>query len=270
VPVRIAHLQNCYWDWSMKLRLLDRAASIFAIKALACSDAVRHFYQKELYYPAAKLEVVYNSVDLERFQALPGRPEARHLLGLPQDALIVICVAFLDEQKGHRYLLEAMLKVRVAFPETLLLLVGDGSLCQNLAREVEDKQLTSTVRFLGRRTDIPLILAASDLFVLPSLWEGLPLVLTEAGAIGLPVVATHVDGIPEVIKDGATGLLVPPANSERLAEAILTLLYDPARRLEMGKRARQLMREQFSISQIARDMEFLYCELLGASKKNDA
>jgi glycosyltransferase involved in cell wall biosynthesis len=265
VPVRIGHLQNVHRYWPIKLRLLDRAASIFATKSVACSEAVRQFYQNELSYSAAKLEVVCNSVDLKRFHALPDRSEARRLLGFPRDALIAICVAALDEQKGHRYLLEAILKVRAALPETLLLLVGDGSLRQKLEQDVQSRELTSTVRFLGRRTDIPLLLAASDLFVLPSLWEGFGIVLTEAGATGLPTVATDVDGIPEVINDGVTGILVPPANGELLAEAILTLLHDPARRIEMGTRARQFVRERFSISQIARDMELLYLSLLSKS-----
>jgi glycosyltransferase involved in cell wall biosynthesis len=264
VPVRIAHLQNCHWHWPKKLRLLDRGASMFATKSVACSEAVRRFYQNELSYRGANLKVVYNSVDLKRFQGLAGRSKARHLLGLPQDALIVICIASLEEQKGHRYLLEAMLNVRAALPETLLLLVGDGSLRQKLEQEVERKKLAPNVRFLGQRTDIPLLLAASDLFVLPSLWEGLPLVLTEAAAAGLPTVATYVDGIPEIIKDNVTGSLVSPENSERLAEAMLKLLRDPSSRREMGKRAREFAGQQFSIDRITRDIESLYCELLQA------
>ena len=265
VPVRIAHLQNCHWRWPLKLRLLDSGASMFATKSVACSEAVRQFYQKELSYRAADLKVVYNSVDLERFQGLPGRSKARHFLGLPQDALIVICVASFDnEQKGHRYLLEAMLNVRAALPETLLLLVGDGSLRQEREQEVERKNLAPNVRFLGQRTDIPLLLAASDLFVLPSLWEGLPLVLTEAAAAGLPAVATTVDGIPEIVKEDVTGSLVSPKNSEGLAEAMLKLLRDPSRRREMGEKARELAGQQFSVNRITRDIELLYRELLQA------
>jgi L-malate glycosyltransferase len=268
VPVRIGHRQNVYRYWGTKLRLMDKFASIFATRTVACSEAVRRFCQEELYYPAAKLDVIYNSVDLKRFESLPERYDARHQLCLPENALIVTCVALLDEQKGHCYLLEAIVNVRAVFPDVLLLLVGDGSLQQELKEEVRLKQLTSSVRFLGRRTDIPLILAASDVFVLASLWEGLPLALTEAAASGLPAVATRVDGIPEVVKDGITGFLVPPANSGLLAEAILALLHDPGCRLEMGKRAREFARDQFSISKITRDVELLYLSLL--SNRNRA
>ena len=161
-----------------------------------------------------------------------------------------------------------MHEVYAAFPETLLLLVGDGDLRQQLEQGAREA-LSGNVRFLGRRMAIPLILAACDLFVLPSLWEGLPLVLGEAGAAGVPAVATNVDGIPEIIDNGVSGLLVPPQNSELLADAILTLLHNPERRIEMGKKAYQRVNERFSISRITRDVESLYFELLnGRDRKN--
>jgi glycosyltransferase involved in cell wall biosynthesis len=269
IPVRIAHLQNTHCYWPVKLRWMDRAAATFATGAVACSGAVRNFYQERLHYPAAKVAVIHSSVDIQRFRTLSSRIEARQRLNLPKDGLILVCVASLTEQKGHRYLLEAMREVSAAFPETLLLLVGDGELREQLEQGARQKLLNGTVRFLGRRMDIPLLLAASDLFVLSSLWEGLPLVLAEAAAAGVPAVATNVDGIPEVIDDGVTGLLVPPQNSEVLAAAILTLLRNPEHRIEIGKRAHQLINERFSMSRIARDVESLYFELLTAVHKKN-
>lgn len=237
---------------------------MFADKAVSCSEAVRRFYEKEIHYPAAKLELMHNSVDIDRFQELPDRCEARHLLRLPQDASILVCIASLEQQKGHRYLIQAMRRVQAAFPRVQLLLVGDGSLRQTLQTFVAAKGFGRTVHFMGRRNDIPTILAAGDLFVLPSLWEGLPLVLAEAGIAGLPAVATSVDGTPEIIIDGVTGLLVPPANSELLAEAIIALLHDPTRRLEMGKQARAIVKKQFSMSSVAERMGSLYLSLLSS------
>jgi glycosyltransferase involved in cell wall biosynthesis len=267
VPVRIAHLQNVYAHWRLKLRLFDRTASTFANKAVACSEAVRRFYENEIYYPARKLEVFYNSVDTDRFQHLPTRSDARRRLGLPQAPAILICIASLEQQKGHPYLIEAMLKVRTALPDVLLLLVGDGSLRRKLEGDVESSGLTTSVNFLGRRTDIPLLLAAADLLVLSSLWEGLGLVLAEAGASGLPVVATRVDGIPEIIRDRVTGLLAPPRNSEFLADAIVSLLQDDRRRLEMGENARNLVNERFSMGRVAKRMGCLYSNLLASSDR---
>jgi glycosyltransferase involved in cell wall biosynthesis len=262
VPVRISHLQNCYWHWPTKLRLLDKSTSVFATKSVACSEAVRRFYRKKMWYCGSAIHVIHNSVDLKRFQGLPGRIEARRLLGVPDDALLTSCVASFDEQKGHVYLLDAMFRVRAAAPKALLLLVGEGSLRRKCEHDVESGGLAGSVRFLGRRTDIPLILAASDLFVLPSLWEGLPLVVAEAGAASLPVVATRVDGTPEIVRDGITGLLIPPKHSELLAEAIVMLLQDSARREQMGKKARNVVKEQFNMNKIAERIETLYLDLL--------
>jgi glycosyltransferase involved in cell wall biosynthesis len=211
---------------------------------------------------------MYNSVDFDRFQNVPSRREARFQLGLPQDAPILICIASLEVQKGHACLIEAMLKVRAACPRALLLLVGNGGLRRKLEKDVEIGQLLRNVTFLGHRTDIPLLLAAADLFVLPSLWEGFGLVLAEAGASGLPAVATSVDGIPEIIKHRVTGLLVQPGNKDLLAEAIVTLLQDDRRRLEMGEQALNLMKERFSMSAVAERMASLYLSLLPAGHRS--
>lgn len=212
------------------------------------------------------MQVIYNPVDLKRFGQLPNRRDARYVLGLPDDAQILVCVASLDEQKGHRYLFDAMRRVVSIIPKTLLLLVGDGTLRGKLEQDVSERRIASSVRFLGQRADIPLILSAGDIFVLPSLWEGLPMSLLEAGAAGLPTVATNVDGIPEVIQDSATGLLVPSAESEALADAIVTLLKDPERRVEMGDQARRRIMDQFSASKIVHDMELIYEELMQSTK----
>jgi glycosyltransferase involved in cell wall biosynthesis len=120
--------------------------------------------------------------------------------------------------------------------------------------------ISDAVRFFGIRTDIPLILAASDMFLLASLREGLPLALAEAGAASLPAVATRVDGICEVIDDGVTGLLVPPEDSDQLAVAVITLLEDRERAREMGRRAREHVGERFDINPAVRKVENLYDE----------
>ena len=263
VPVRVAHLQNCHWQFPLKLRILDRTTSIFANAAIACSEAVRDFYLTEFHYPAPKLHVVYNSVDFSRFENSSNRTTtARCILNLPRDALILVTVASLTEQKGHSYLLEAMSDVLEFCPQTLLLLVGDGYLRRTLEQFSQERGLYESVRFLGKRTDVPLILAAADLFVLPSLWEGLPLVLTEAGAAGLPVVATKVDGISEVVEDGVTGILVPSRQPEPLAEAIINLLRSEQKRQQMGERAYQRVFSMFSIQRATAAVENIYFSLL--------
>jgi len=260
VPVRICHVQNSHWRWPPKLRRLDRTASAFATHVIASSDAVRRFCETEVGVRPDKIRVIHNAIDTGRFQGLPTGDEARGRLGLPPGVPILICVASLTEQKGHRYLLTAMARILRALPATELLLVGDGPLREDLSRLAGELSIAEHVRFLGPRSDVPSILAAADVFVLPSLWEGLPLALTEAGAAGLPAVATRVDGNGEVMDEGRTGLIVAPGDPDQLAVAVMTLLENRERAREMGLRARERVGERFDIDAAVMRVEDLYVE----------
>jgi glycosyltransferase involved in cell wall biosynthesis len=260
VPVRIGHVQNTHRRWSNKVRLLDRVASSFATGIIACSEAVRSFCEGEIRYRPGKTRVIHNAVDVRRFVELPSPEEARRALGLPQDSAILVCVASLTTQKGHESLLIAMARILAAFPATTLVLVGEGPCRSSLTQLASELGLSGSIRFLGARTDIPIILAASDLFVLPSLWEGFGLVLAEAGAAGLPVVATRVDGILEVIEEGKTGFLVKPNKPRELADAVVALLENRERARVMGMRARERVGERFDIDAAVRKVEDLYRE----------
>jgi glycosyltransferase involved in cell wall biosynthesis len=197
---------------------------------------VKHFSEARLHYPAGKIRVIPNAVDMRRFEGLPNRQSARRMLGLPAAGPVLTCVASLTPQKGHRYLVDAMRGVTAEREDALLLLAGDGSLRGELEAQVQGAGLAGAVRFLGTRSDIPQLLAATDVFVLPSLWEGLPVALAEAGAAGLPAVATAVDGSPEVVADGETGLLIAPHDEAALTEAMLELLRDPDRAAALDAR----------------------------------
>ncbi len=260
IPVRIGHVQSTHRGWATRFRLLDRLASNFATRMVACSEAVHHFCETELGYRPGKTRVIHNAIDIRRFQNVSPRNEARRRLGLPLRGPILACVASLRDPKGHVYLLRAMVRIQAAIPGALLLLVGEGSLRPQLERMTMSLAISDAVRFFGIRTDIPLILAASDMFLLASLREGLPLALAEAGAASLPAVATRVDGICEVIDDGVTGLLVPPEDSDQLAVAVITLLEDRERAREMGRRAREHVGERFDINPAVRKVENLYDE----------
>jgi glycosyltransferase involved in cell wall biosynthesis len=265
VPVRVSHLHSSHWNWPRKLRWLDRAAETFASTTLVCSTAVEEFAHAGLRYPAHKLEVVPNAIDLDRFRGLPDRKEARRSLDLPQNCPILICVASLTEHKGHTYLLEAMQTVHSELPEALLLLVGKGGEGRKaeLRKLACEKGLGDSVTFLGSRDDVPLLMAASDLSVLPSaLREGLPISLLESAAAGLPAVATSVGGIPDVVEDGVGGILVPPRDSVALAEGLLTLLRDSERGRSMGDDAQQLVERKFDIRVITKRIQDLYISML--------
>lgn len=256
-PVRVAHIQNVHWHWPPTMRRFDRAMGRFATTTLACSQAARRFRVDELGYRPDDIAVVPNAVDLAAFRRPLDRSAARAELGVSPDALVLVCVASLTEQKGHSFLLDAFRLVRDECPEAQLLLVGDGVLRPALERQAKDEGIAA-ISFLGRRSDVPTILAASDLFVLASVWEGLGTVLIEAGAAALPIVATNVDGIPEVVEDGITGLLVPPRAPEALAQRIITLLRDPKRRGAMGRAAGERVGDRFSVQSVTRAVEDVY------------
>jgi glycosyltransferase involved in cell wall biosynthesis len=263
VPVRVGHVQNCKWRWTKTQRTMDRVGSAFATTVIACSSAVRGFCRDALHYPQRKISVIYNPVDLSRFRDLPVRERARRILGLPGDAPIVVCVASLSAQKGHVYLLEAMPHVVREFPNVQLLLVGDGNKRVPLNDCVQRLGLSRSVQFLGKRHDVPTILAASDVFVLASEWEGMGLAVAEAGAAGLASVVVEVDGLPEVVESGVTGLLVPPRNPHAMADGIITLLQDPVSARAMGENARKRIEERFNVDRLVEEIEYLYRRSLG-------
>ncbi len=143
-----------------------------------------------------------------------------------------------------------------------LWLVGDGPLRPVVEKTVVEMGLEGRVLFLGVRNDVPKLLAASDVLVLSSEYEGVPLTVLEAMAAGKPVIATAVGGVPELVEDGVTGILVPPRNPEALAQGILRLAKDADLRQRMGKAAQQWALERFDIARTAREYEALYLRLL--------
>jgi glycosyltransferase involved in cell wall biosynthesis len=143
-------------------------------------------------------------------------------------------------------------------PDALFLVAGPGEHEDMLRQMIEAEQLTTHVRLLGYRNDVYELLQICTLFVMPSLWEGLGVVLLEAGACRVPVVATNVGGIPEVIEHSANGLLVPPKDEYALAEAIIQLLDNPEQRHTMAERGRRIVENQYSSAALAERMESLY------------
>jgi len=250
VPIRVSSQRMSLRGAPSWVRQLDRLVtnSRLVTAMVMVSEGTRRYSIEEQGLRPEKLVTIHNSIDLERFTRQP--PEQveplRAQLGLPDDALIVTTVARLHPQKGHRYLLQAAPAILAVFPQTHFLLVGEGALWSELEMTVRRLGLQEAVHFLGVRQDIPTILSFSDIFVLPSLWEGLPNSVLEAMATETAVVATDVDGTPEVVQDGKTGLLVPPANVEALQEAIAYLLGNATLRQEMGSCGRNRVAREFS------------------------
>ncbi|MGH7278291.1 MAG: glycosyltransferase, partial [Candidatus Rokuibacteriota bacterium] len=193
--------------------LPDRLVCRFVDRVIAVSEAARAFLVRGKGYPADKIVVVPNGRDLSAFRPGAHRDAARKELGLDREVPIVGVIGRLEAQKGHAYLLEAWPAVTREFPDARLLIVGDGALREPLARHAARTGIAGNVVFAGFRADIPRVLDAIDILALPSLYEGMPLTAIEASAMARPVVATAVDGTPEVVRHNVTGKLVPAGDS---------------------------------------------------------
>jgi glycosyltransferase involved in cell wall biosynthesis len=218
--------------------LPDRLVARTLDRVIAVSEAAGAFLVDGKGYPAGKIVVIPNGRDLSIFRPGAHRDAVRKELGLDDAVPVVAVVARLEEQKGHRYLLEAWPAVLAEFPDARLLLVGDGSLRPALERQARGLGVAGSVIFTGFRADTARLLDATDVLALPSLYEGMPLTPIEAAAMARPVVATAVDGTTEVVVDGVTGRLVPPADPRALADALRNVLRDPDAARVMGQAAR--------------------------------
>lgn len=246
--------------WKTRPRwLLDRAALRWADAVTCCSDAVRRFVLAHVNGQAAKFSMIHNGVDVELFRS--ARPVSRSELGVRDGVAVIGTVARLDEpKKGLTVLLRALagIAARSDVPDWQVLLVGDGPARAELERTAAELGLAGQVVFAGVRRDIPSVLRVLDVFVCPSLYEGFGIVIVEAMAAGRPVVASAVGGVPEIVVDGETGLLVPAGDAPALADAIARLLRDPASARQMGARGGDRARELFSVERMVRQHERLY------------
>jgi glycosyltransferase involved in cell wall biosynthesis len=231
---------------------------------VAVSHAAASVMQANSGMNAAKIRVIRNGVEFS--EAARNRSEVRRDLGLGEEPVGII-VARLDRMKGHDCLLRALALLPETCPVTVLA-IGDGAEMENLRSLAAELRLgPERVRFLGYRSDIPDLLGASDFFLLPSLTEGLPLAVLEAMAHGLPVLATPVGGIPEVVQEGEQGLFVPVNDPEALAGAMARLAEDPALRRTLGEAGCRRVREHFSFRTMTAEYERLYRSLCGQGKR---
>ncbi len=218
--------------------------------------------------PPRRVGVIYNGVDLPAYRAAPrARADVRRELGLRPDDLAIFQVARLDPLKDHATAIRTMAHLARRRPEARLILVGEGPEGPAIRDLVRGHDLGEHVRFLGLRADVPRLLPAADVCLLTSLSEGIPLVLIEAMAAGLPVVSTRVGGVPEVVEDGRTGLLAPPAGPDALAAAILKLAADPALRESMGLAGRERAVALFSERKMHGEYLGLYDEMTGRAPR---
>jgi glycosyltransferase involved in cell wall biosynthesis len=225
----------------LQLRLLARLVGGY----LPVSQGTAERLHEELGIPRRKLHVIPNAVDAGRFAAGVGEPVRRELE--PGDRSLVLAVGRLHEQKGHDVLLRAAADVT----DACFALAGDGPERARLERLAAELGIADRVRFLGTRNDVPDLLAAADVVVLPSRYEGLPLSLLEAMAAGVPVVASRIPGNDELVEDRRTGVLVAPGDAAALAEALRQLLADPARRAALAEQGRKQVADRYTARAVA-------------------
>jgi len=265
-PVTIASIRDRAPYLTSMQKRVQRYACQFADCILVNADAVKDWLIGDG-YDASKISVIRNGVDLSRFDNAPPRSELQRELGLPDGTPLVGVISRLTRLKGLEHFLEAAAMVRARVPNARFLIAGETSPMDReylgeLQQYAERCGVAESVIFTGLRRDVPAVLSSLDVSVMPSLNEALSNVVLESMAAGAPTVATRVGGTPEAIVDGVTGVLVPPADSRALADAIVHLLHDTRLATHLGTAARAHIVDHFSIRRMVRSTEDLYVELL--------
>ncbi len=262
VPVLVSTIHNIYEGgalWMGAYRLTNRLVDGMTI----ISEAAAERFTREGIVPGSLLRVIPNGVDPEPFRPVSAvaREDMRRRLGLRQE-FAWLAIGRFETAKDYPNMLRAFAAVRERHPEAVLLLAGRGSLQEETEALAQALALGDAVRFLGVRSDVPELVSAADAYVMSSAWEGMPMVLLEAAAGGLPIVATRVGGNHEAVLEGVTGFLAPARDPAALGSAMLRLmmLTEPERR-EMGERGREHVRANHGLTRLVDRWEALYGEL---------
>jgi glycosyltransferase involved in cell wall biosynthesis len=249
------------WAFLQIERMLAKITTHF----IALTEAERDEHLAHRVGRADCFSVAPSGIDLDRFRRMAGRFGRRPPgLTYPPDAIVVGSVGWLTEVKGHRFLIEAFAKLKPDHPRLHLVIVGSGGLRDELTALAIRFGVGDSVQLLGERQDVPDCLAAMDIFVLPSLNEGMGRALIEAMAAGRPVIASRVGGVPAIVEDRRTGLLVPPGNSAVLAAAITELLLRPDLAKELGEAARVKIDDRFGVQAMVQAVEAVFDRALHA------
>jgi glycosyltransferase involved in cell wall biosynthesis len=254
--VGTVHGKNYYPD-HVKRRMAYRWVST-AAKMVAVSEDLRRFLQDQVGVHRDRIARIYNGVDMPERISRERVAQFRSDLGIQPSEFTLGIVGSLYLVKGHTYLFDAFRSVLKLHPKTKLLVVGQGDLEDSLKRQVLELGIDHAVSFLGLRNDVPSILTALDLFVLPSLSEGLSVALLEAMSAAVPVVASSVGGTPEIVQDGQTGLLVSPKNAPELADRIIEIISNREKSKLLGERGRERVAKEFTTARMFDQYQKLY------------
>jgi glycosyltransferase involved in cell wall biosynthesis len=252
-PVRIASHHGIVagirpWREKIHAWLINRGAAqrIVAVTALTRRKLLEEGIEAE------RVVVIPNGIAPVKVEGV-DKTEVRKKAGIGADDPFLLAVGRLVPSKAHHILIEAMPLVLERFPNAKAGVCGDGPLRGALETQIQSLGLENAVKLLGQSDHVAQFLASADVFVMPSLWEGLPIALLEAMSAGLPVAATKVEGVEEVVEEGRHGFLAPPGDKEAFAEALLRLLQDPPARRRMGEAARRKALEEYTAERMCRE-----------------
>lgn len=241
-----------------------------ASKIVAISESVKEYVATNCSIAKKNIEKIYYGLNEEHFlksEASQTVRVQRDDLGIANDDFVITIVGRLVPVKGHIYAIQAIQQLAAQQSKVKLLIVGDGPLKAELQKLVTTLNLENRISFLGLRQDVAQIMALSDIILLSSLSEGFGLVLLEAMAVRRCIVASEVGAIPEIVVNGVTGLLVPPSNSNAIAMAITSLEQNPLLKDELGVAGYSRLKQHFTVEQMARKTEELYCKVLSKKVK---
>jgi glycosyltransferase involved in cell wall biosynthesis len=257
------HITTCHGFF--KARFFRRLFPCWGSKVIAISESVREHLIRDFLVNPENIRLVYNGIDLERLKLRDSknREEVKLRFGLGNGPVVGI-VARLSDVKGHVFLIQAMKLVLAKIPDAQLLIVGEGRMEKKLARLTQELKIEKNVFFIPKVHNIQDTLYVMDLFVMPSLIEGLGLGLMEAMAWGKAVIGSEVGGLKNLIRHDYNGLLVRPADAEQLCSSIIELLEDPVKASILGNNARLFITENFSLEKMVSETEKVYAECLNA------
>ncbi len=254
------HGKNYYWE-KFRRRLAYRIVSRYG-QLIVVSEDLKQFVSQRVGIPESRLQVIYNGVESPAIENNSSSQACRAELALPEGSPVIGAVGSLYPVKGHRYLLDALPAICKRYPRVILLIAGRGELEVSLKEQVARLGVEKHVRFLGMRNDVQRLLSVMDVFVLPSLSEGLSMALLEAMVAGKAVVATKVGGNAELIDHGRTGFLVSAENSSDLADQLIKLLGNPELIRDFGLAGAELVHRRFSKAEMISRYQTLYTSLL--------
>lgn len=257
-PVILFSVHNIYQKTKPHRMFINRLLSIITDRVFVATSTVMADVMQYDRVPLEKMEIIPYGIDTDPFAETHDRNAVRKELGLKTEDIVIGNVARLEPAKGQSFLIEAVKVLKDRDINMKCLIIGSGRLEQELKGLADSLEINDRIIFLGTRTDLPRLFSAMDIFVFPSLWEGLPLSLLSAMASGLPIITTHAGGVKDVIVNGENGIVIPTSNPSAAAEAIKKMICDQRLRQRLSDRAKRDVMQNYSAMVMTKRLEKAY------------